>query len=1035
MRLNVFFPWTLVLPTTLALIGQAPASTDDEVRFNRDVRPILSEHCFACHGPDKNKRQADLRLDLAEDATRVRDGYRVILPGDPEESELLRRVTSDDPLEQMPPGQHKKLNPQEVEMLRRWIDAGAAYESHWAYRPLERPPVPGIEDGRPTHPIDAFILDRLRKAGIKPSPEADRPTLIRRVSLDLTGLPPSPEQVEAFVKDSSPGAYDRLVDRLLDSHSFAERQAVAWLDAVRYADTVGFHGDQPTSMWPYRDYVLRSFHENKPFDQFTREQIAGDLLPDASDETRVASAFNRLNRMSTEGGAQDKEYRAKYAADRVRTLGMVWLGSTIGCAECHDHKYDPFTTRDFYRFAAYFADIEEKGFYDGGFDRDDWGPRLDLPSPEQRAELGRLDAEIETVRGQMQAIEDETLAPTRAEWEKRTLELEKSGNLNWSFVQPKSAESSQGATLTIQGDRVSAGGFSPDRDIYSLTFEPGPGQWSALLIQTEVDENYPGNRIGRGWVSYLLTGLELEAPGGRRITLVDAQADRQTERYPAMGAIDEDPVSGWGHEFGHSAGHRLLVRFAHPVEAAAGETWTIRLLQESNIRRATIGRFRLALTSVEGATLDANLLPQAVIEALRIDPNHRTDEQKKALAAHYRQVAAELTPLRAQEARLVARRGLVHGAVPTVLTTQRARQPRVVRVLPRGDWMNETGEVVEPGTPDFLTANQPSNRPASRLDLADWLVSDANPLTPRVLANRIWKSFFGVGLSKILEDVGSQGEWPSHPELLDWLACELRSPSVDHSSDAPQRWDLKHLMRLIVTSQTYRQDSKFRPELAERDPDNRLLARQQPIRLEAEFIRDQALASSGLLVDRFGGPSVFPPQPDGYWAPLNFPRREYATSFGDDQYRRSLYTHWQRTFLHPSLLAFDASTREECQVNRLPSNTPLQALVLLNDPIFVEASRALGLLMLHQGGSDDDARVAWGFRRVTGRLPEDSERAVLLKVLAQRRETFRSQPDRAASLQSVGEGARDASVDPIEAASFAEVGRVLLNLHEAITRN
>lgn len=1012
-------------------LGMAATSArgEGDVRFNRDVRPILSEHCFACHGPDRNQRKADLRLDREDDATRDRDGYAVIAPGDVDASELIARVASADPMERMPPGEHKALSASEIDVLRRWVAGGASYEAHWAYTALERPTLPEGTDAR-TNPIDAFIRDRQQREGIEPSPEADRSTLIRRASLDLTGLPPSTERVDEFLADGSADAYERLVDELLASDGFAERQAIAWLDAVRYADTVGFHGDQPVSVWPYRDYVLRSFATNKPFDVFTREQIAGDLMDGATAETRVATAFHRLNRMSTEGGAQDKEYRAKYAADRVRTLGMVWLGSTVGCSECHDHKFDPFTTRDFYRFASFFADIEEKGFYDGGFGRDDWGPRLELPSEEQSAEISRLDAELAAVRERMKGVADESIAPGRAAWEERTAAIEKAGDRKWTFVRPGRAESAEGAALSIDGETVSAGGPSPDEDVYTVEFPPGAGRWSALLLQTEADEIYPGNRIGRGWISYVLTGLELEAKDGRRVALSEALADMQTERYPARGAIDDDPVSGWGHELGHTGTHRLLVRFDEPVEAAEGEVWTLRLIQRSPIRRATIGRFRVAMTSVEGATLDAGLLPPPVAEALAVDIYTRNDAQRLAIAQHYRQVAPELKGERRKESELSNRRGLVHGGVPTVLTTTVAKEPRVVRVLPRGDWMNETGEVVEPGTPEFLPSNGVEGRRQTRLDLADWLVSESNPLTARVIANRLWKPFFGVGLSKNLEDIGSQGEWPSHPELLDWLACELKSPERSDSAGAPHAWDLKHLIRLIVTSETYRRSSAARPDLAERDPENRLLARQAPLRLDAELIRDQALSASGLLVERFGGPSVFPTQPDGYWAALNFPRREYATSLADGRHRRSVYTHWQRTFLHPSLLAFDASTREECQVSRSPSNTPLQALVLLNDPIFLESARELGRRMM---GREDG--LSWGFRRVTGRAPTAEESALLTRLLEERRASFGSRPGSAERLLSVGEAPRDPSTDAGEAAAFAEVARVLMNLHEAITRD
>ncbi len=1035
----------LGLPNAREGVAAAP-------HFNRDIRPILSENCFACHGPDEKKRKGKLRLDQRDVAV----AKEAIVPGHPEKSELVARLDASDPDELMPPPEsHKKLTAAQKKLLRQWIAAGASYEGHWAYTPVARPTVPVVAGASAPirNPIDAFVQDRLSREGVAPAAEADRASLIRRLHLDLHGLPPTPREVDSFVGDRAADAYERRVDQLLASPRFAERQAVFWLDAVRYADTTGFHGDQMLSLWPYRDYVVEAFHENLPFDQFTREQIAGDLIPGGGRRQKVASAFNRLNRMTTEGGAQDKEYLAKYAADRVRTVSMAWMGSTLGCAECHDHKFDPFSQRDFYSMEAFFADIEEKGFYPSGFSRGEWGPRMALPSPEQAAALERFDADLKKLRDEAAAIESSTLAKGQAEWESRMSELDRAKGAGWTNVVPRAATSANGATLTVAaGGEISAGGMNPDNDTYTVIFRPGPGRWTALQLRTDTEEDYAGNRIARGWRSYVLTGVEVEAgsASGRatQVEIVEAipTARGQSDRYPAWAVIDKDPKTGWAMEHDHSGSHRLVLRFARPVETDGESEITVRLRHDSEKRRATIAKFRLQLTQVEGATSDNDALPPKVLAALRAPAETRSDPQKQILAEHYRQPAPELARFRAEEARLSGERALLNGQVPAVLVTK-AVAPRMVRVLARGNWMDESGPIVQPAVPARFSAASPARENLTRLDLADWIVSADNPLTARVFVNRLWKQFFGTGLSKVLEDVGSQGEWPSHPELLDWLAAEFMQPGPvspkDPGARAPHPWDIKHVVRTIVTSHTYRQDSSGtaarRPAgggltLLERDPENRLLARQNPSRLDAEIVRDNALAIAGLLRERVGGPSVFPWQPEGYWAPLNYPKREYSASRGEDLYRRSLYTHWQRTFVHPTMLAFDASTREECQVNRAISTTPLQSLVLLNDPIFVEAARAFAQNILAEGGGELDGRLQWAFRRAVARPPLPEELKVLRDLHAAQLARFTASPRQAGEFLRVGEAPLPERPDPPQLAAMTVVARAILNLHETITR-
>ncbi|MEQ8762853.1 MAG: PSD1 and planctomycete cytochrome C domain-containing protein [Planctomycetota bacterium] len=747
-----------------ALAGSAflPVSEEDAIHFSRDIKPILSDKCFACHGPDRGAAENDLRLDVRELALEA-----AIVPGDPENSELIYRITSPDRFERMPPTWSKKpaLTEDEIDRLRQWVEAGAPYEPHWSYVRPVRPEVPSVEDTTwPRNEIDRFVLARLEEEGLSPSPEADRITLIRRLSFDLLGLPPEPKDVEAFLRDDEPGAYERLVDRLLASPHYGERMAQHWLDLVRYADSAGYHSDPTVSVWPYRDYVIRAFNENKPFDQFTLEQIAGDLLPGSTLEQRVGATYNRLNKTTDEGGAQAGEYLAKSFADRVRTTGSVWMGATLGCVECHAHKFDPYEHRDFYRFGAFFADLEERGVYPNN----SRPPFLTLPSEDAQQELARLDEAIESAR----------------------------------------------------------------------------------------------------------------------------------------------------------------------------------------------------------SSLEENETPEA---------KSRASELKK-------------------------RRDMLWKQQPTTLATVSVK-PRTIRVLPRGNWLDESGEVVEPGVPSFLPPlDVPEGRRPTRLDLARWLVSPDHPLTARVFVNRLWALFFGKGISARLDDLGSQGEWPKHPALLDWLATELIRSG----------WNVQHMVRLMVLSQAYRQSSLPRDDLAMADPGNRLLARQTRGRIDAEFVRDVALKVSGLWNPEIGGPSVKPYQPEGYWSFLNFPTRTYRASKGDDQYRRGLYTHWQRTLLHPYLLAFDAPTREECVAERPVSNSPAQALVLLNDPSFYEAAVAFASRLTADPEATDEQRLIEGFRRVTSRRPEAEELALLKELLDTERRAGGDESDRAA---------------------WIAVARTLLNLGEAYTRN
>jgi hypothetical protein len=1052
------------LPASVA--GAAPYPAAAPIDFNRDVRPILAENCFACHGMDANRRVAGLRLDTDDALKRLPSGRVAVVPGNLKASALYTRVTAKNATVMPPPATGKKLTAKQIETLRRWIAQGGRYAAHWAYTPVRRPVAPSPRRpvaGWSLNPIDRFLLARMEQEGIRPSPEADRRTLIRRLSLDLTGLPPTPEEVSAFVGDRRPDAYERLVDRLLASPHYGERMAVFWLDLVRYADTVGYHGDQDVTVWPFRDWVIRAFNTNKRFDAFTREQIAGDLLPNATRDQKVASGYNRLGMMSAEGGVQDKEYRAKYAAERVRNASVVWLGQTMGCAECHDHKFDPITTKEFYRFAAFFADLKEKGFYDGGFGRGDWGPKLRLPTDEQQARLSRLDAEIESAKEELDSVSNDSLAAGRAQWEAKwrnggeTETKDPSSHPlsstspfllpGWTPVTPDTAVSSGGATMEIEPKGiVFVSGTLPAWDTYTVTIPAPLARIAGIRLETLGDERLPGNGVARSGYYFALSEVEVALQRGNEpaqpVSLAQVLVNREDEGYPGLALIDGRPETAWALVNGGTG-----TAVFRPAEALSGgpDTKLIVRLRHETLPRLTIGKFRLWLTAHDDADTNEQGLPDKVLTALRKAPEPRSAEERETIATHYRTIAPDLAERRARLARLEAERSLLLGEIPHTLVAE-AVEPRVIRVLPRGNWMDDSGEIVEPGVPAVLLGRgsglgarvsgaaptrdpRPETRDprpgrATRLDLANWIVSPQNPLTARVFVNRLWKLYFGAGLSRTLDDFGKQGEAPAHPELLDWLADSFMRTG----------WDVKKTIRLIVTSRAYRQDSKARPDLMARDPYNRLYARQMPIRLDAEFVRDVALRASGLLSPKVGGPSVKPYQPRGYLAALNFPRREWPADVGENLYRRGLYIHWQRTFLHPSLLAFDASTREECVTARTVSNTPMQALVLLNDPIFVEAARAFGARILREGGPTLESRLGFATACVLSRPPRDAEVTLLRRLYHTRRARYSTDRAAAEQLIRVGDAPLPKDLDPVELATWASIARVLLNLHETITR-
>lgn len=1023
----------LVAPLSLAEVRSDEPSRP--IEFNRDVRPILSDHCFACHGPDANRREADLRLDTQAGLTGDDGASGVVRPGAPDDSELWHRIVASEPDERMPPPEFAKdLSAEQIDTLRAWIEQGAEWEGHWSFQPIRRPDVPTVADehGFVRNEIDAFILAGLQGTGLQPSPPADRRTLIRRLSFDLTGLPPTVEEVERFVADQSPEAYERLVESYLESPHYGERMAMIWLDLVRYADSAGYHGDQEVSVSPFRDYVIDSFNRNVPFDRFTVEQLAGDLLPDPSMRERIASGYNRLGMMSAEGGVQPKEYLAKYIAERVRNLGGTWMGVTLGCCECHDHKYDPFSMRDFYSFEAFFADIREQGLYGGAV----WDPEMKVPTAEQQQRLDELNRAIGLAQRELETETPELIEARRA-WE--------GSQPSWTILDPVSVTSEHGTTLTRQSDGSwLASGTAPASDTYRLSLEGLPVGTTAIRLEVLPDESLPAKGPGRAsngnfvlseFVARSLpTGDSTESPIALKFASAAATFEQTGAaggnpygRYSIASAIDADvhgPIWGWAVMEQVGRPHAAVFRLAEPLTELTAARVEIELQQIHNGTQHTIGRFRVSATTAPAADA-ASPMPEAIAAILAIPEADRVPAQAKELATYFRSIAPQLAEVREALATATAERDRLDASIVRTLVTETV-EPRMVRLLKRGNWMDESGPEMSPAVPEWLGGPaMPSDRRATRLDLARWLTHPDHPLTSRVFANRMWKQFFGTGLSRSLDDLGSQGEWPSHPELLDWLAVRF----VDSG------WDVKQLARTIVLSGTYRQSSLSDPYRDEIDPFDRLLSRQSRHRLDAEMVRDNALRISGLLVDRIGGRSVRPYQPKGYWAYLNFPTREYQPDSGEALYRRGLYTHWQRQYLHPSLLAFDAPSREECAADRPRSNTPLQSLVLLNDPIYVEAARVLAERTLREGGEGFADRLAFAYRRTLSREPRPEEVEVLGELLEKHLATYRADTASAEKLISVGEAPRGGDLDPAELAAWTSIARTLLNLHETITRN
>ncbi|MGI8784038.1 MAG: PSD1 and planctomycete cytochrome C domain-containing protein [Acidobacteriota bacterium] len=1037
-----FAPLFCILLLAAALLVPASAFQQREARqrpvrrvaFTRDIQPILSQSCLGCHGA--TQQMGSLRLDSPEAVLAGGVSGPVVVPGKGAGSLLVRRLsgTTDGP--QMPM-EGPKLTANQIALIQRWIDGGAAgldvsaapaavKSSHWAYQPLQRPALPPVKNETwVRNPIDRFVLARLEKEGVKPSPEASRETLIRRVSLDLVGLPPTLEDVRAFVSDTSPDAYQKVVDRLLSSPHYGERWARPWLDLARYADTQGYEKDNRRSIWLYRDWVIAAFNDDMPFDQFTIEQIAGDMLPNSSSAQKIASGFHRNSMINEEGGIDPEEYRVAAVLDRVGTTASVFLGTTLACAQCHNHKYDPFTQEEFYRFYAFFNSAEPEIKVLGGGEREGMGPKMELPiTPAMVAHRSRIEESMTAAEALLNRV-DPALDVSQAVWEQEMA----AAVVPWTALDPVRTVSAGGAGLTVLEDHsVLASGANPDRDTFIIVADTALAGITGVRIEalthpTLVREGSSRGPRGR----FVMTGFEVEAASltdparSVRVGFTDAASDQSGYTPDVKDAIDDDPRTGWTISTAGEAARRdrqAIFLAAAPFGFAGGTRLTIRLRHDSALPQQVLGRFRLAVTTAEDPGRGAKV-PVALQSVLQTQADARTEAQRRALREYFRGIDPALEPVRE---RLVGLREFWGELTsPSTLVMKEQSEARKTQILLRGSFLTK-GKEVRPGVPAVLPPVK-KEQPADRLGLARWLVDAYNPLTPRVAVNRFWMHYFGRGLVETVEDFGTQGDRPTHPELLDWLAAEF----------IEQKWSMKAFHRLVVTSATYRQNSAVAPDLLERDPDNRLLARGPRRRLEAEMVRDNALAVAGLLSPRVGGPSVFPPQPGGIWN-LVYNDDKWRTSAGEDRYRRGLYTFWRRTAPYPMFTTFDAPSRELVCTRRIQTNTPLQSLTTLNDPTFFDAARALALRMLAQQSSGLRERILYGFALCTARAPEGKEIDRLVGLFEQERAHFAQNLKAASEIANGGDIRPGEGVDPADFAAWTVVANVLLNLDETLTK-
>ncbi len=1038
----------------------AKTGVPTRIDFNRDIRPILSENCFHCHGTDANQRKAKLRLDTREGAL----GKGAVVPGKPAESEMIARILSSDPDEQMPPPEsNRRLSSEQKELLRAWIKEGANYDTHWAFQTPVRPALPTVKQKKwARNEIDHFILARLEAEKLKPTAEAPMPKLLRRIALDLTGVPPTPEQMKSWGAQRDP--FNAALDELLASPRFGERMTADWMDIARYADTHGFNNDSARSMWRWRDWAIEAFNKNLPYDQFITEQLAGDLLPRPTLDQLIATGFNRNHVINSEGGIIDEEYRVEYVGDRVRTVSMGWLGLTMECARCHDHKFDPITQKEYFSMFAFFNSVNEHG--EAGRIANA-APFIAAPTKQQQVEMKKHRATMDDAEQKMSALvakqdwknvafdtlrKEEPSSLTIPEPE-RIVELDLAGfgsNTISNLVGGKPFKV-RGKVISTDGPLEEAGLlFDGESSLKTGALPKGDGKW-AFAAWVRRDKTTEGSIFSTMNFGVPASSQQYGKGVEIRFTEDGAVEVRTARRWPAYSANiatqEKIPVGEW---------HHILVTCDGSEKAKGlrifidGEECFRDVLQDDFANSGLSGDALIGASDEPNVTKFAGAVADVRIWARPSDIEKVAGEVREqvvqsALKAHSKGKGQSLlTSSGTKRAWLVKNNSdfaqmetewrnsratwlQLEREAPTTMVMKDLSKPRETRVLFRGEY-DQPREIVEPGVPEFLPP-LPPNAPRNRLGLAQWFTDPQHPLTARVVVNRFWQNLFGTGIVKTSEDFGFQSEYPSHPELLDWLAREF----------VESGWDVKQLHRLMVSSATYRQDSRSTPKLNEHDPENRLLAHGPRLRLTAEMLRDQALALSGLLKEQIGGPPVYPYQPTNFYLGIvvaaAYPGTVYDDAKGDDLYRRSLYTFWKRTVPHPTLATFDAPDREVCVAKRLKTNTPLQALALMNDTIQLEASRKLAERMLTEGGATARDQIRFAFELATARKPDSSEQKALLGFLESRLGFYRSDIEAAKSFLSVGASARNEKLDPAELAAYANVASLILNLDETITRN
>lgn len=1140
-------------------VATAFAYAEEKVDFNREIRPILAKKCFACHGPDDEHRSAGLRLDQMDTAqSKLESGETAIIPGNSAGSAIIKRISAADPSQQMPPSDTGiTLTDEQKRLLAKWIDQGAKYGPHWAYVRPEKKAFPTVQQADwCTSPIDYFVLERLEQAGIKAGPLADKHALIRRVSLDLRGLPPTPAEVAEFISDTDTKAYERLLDRMMADPAYGERWARVWLDQARYADSRGYGSDPlRPNIWPYRDWVIKAFNSNLPYDQFTIDQLAGDLLPNATVEQKVATAFHRNTMTNTEGGTDDEEFRVIAVKDRVDTTMQVWMGVTMGCAKCHTHKYDPITQKEYYQFYAMFNQTADA-------DRGDDSPLMDVPSPEYQEQMKQVQEKIAGLQKQLQTSTPELVAAQK-EWEQSL-----AGVSTWQMLTLDKAEAASGAEFAVQADGSHlVQGKSADTDVYTLSGVTNLKEVTAFRLEALADPSLPSQGPGRGNNGNFVLSrigisaqdadvkttrpmarfLRVEMPGnnkylhfaeaqvfvgeenvarkgkatqssvdydgppelaidgntsgeyfaakstihtkqennpwwevdlgsaqpidrvviwnrtdggteariaGFRIVLLDtnrqplwqesptevpkpsstysptgimsvaltsASADYSQPMFDVANAIGKGSLTDTGWAIGPNMGknHEAVFLPSVPVKIASNTRLTFTLTQQYKMAGHVIGKLRLSISDHPAMRTRA-LVPAEVLALVDVPAADRTPEQSEKLASYYRGIAPGLKPVRDQIAALEKGRPPVPN-VPVMLELEAGKR-RTTNLMLKGNFLTK-GEEVTPGLPAAFHP-LPSGAELNRLGVARWVVSRENPLTARVAVNRFWSQLFGVGIVETEEDFGIQGELPTHQELLDWLAVEFMD----------QNWNMKGMLKTIMLSKTYMQSSHVTPESLAKDPRNRLLSRGARFRLEAEMVRDQALALSGLLSKKMYGPSVFPPQPEGLWQAAFNGERTWSTSPGEDKYRRGIYVFWRRTVPYPSMTTFDAPSREICSLRRIRTNTPLQAFVTMNDPVYVEAAQALARRILKEGGGDARAQATFGLTLCLSRPPSAQQVETVVALWESEKEHYAKDPAAAKKMATEFAGPMPEGMSEVDAAAWTVVANILLNMDGVLMR-